>query len=187
MQANAGPTPTSNIVANGNNSDGPTMPVVAQSRMGEAEKELKGKSRTASINSELVVFFNETEGPTLEAIAATHKVDVRRVQQLRGRVATLKNCKAPSAYNGAYRRKAAEINYGLPKGQRATAKEIHRAVKEDEDLQEALKDEDGAAELKAEAAANRDEHILNCRYSNKSRAYNAVSTLSHVTREVGVR
>ncbi|KAL0570017.1 hypothetical protein V5O48_011947 [Marasmius crinis-equi] len=176
--------PSSSLSRSTSDSDEPAMPATARPRMGAAEKELKGKSKTESINSALLDFFNTTEHPMIEKIADTHSVDIRRVQQLRGRIETIKKRKAPSAYNAAYQQKADELNHGVPKGRRATTKEIHQAIKDDEDLQEVLKDPVQAAELKADALARRNERICVSRNSNKARAQDAVMTLSRVTREV---
>ncbi|KAG7086815.1 hypothetical protein E1B28_002738 [Marasmius oreades] len=155
-----------------------------RSRMGEAEKALKGKTRTECINTALVDYLNDTEQPEICKIALEHKVNVRRVQQLQGRVTSLKNRKAPSAYNAVYRKKAQELNIGVAKGHRAGPKEIHAAVKADEELQEILQDPVLSKELQEDMEATRDERIRGARFSNKAAATDAVRTLTRITQEV---
>ncbi|KAK7471314.1 hypothetical protein VKT23_002723 [Stygiomarasmius scandens] len=114
---------------------------VVKPRMGAGEKKLKGTTLKEKLRNSVLEWMIKTD-EEMQRITDEYHINLHRVKMLMGIHQGRRGRRDNSVWNAAVHWKAQEVNAGRLKGSRYTMAEIHKLVKEDEDLMAIIRDED---------------------------------------------
>ncbi|KAJ3767407.1 hypothetical protein FB446DRAFT_793225 [Lentinula raphanica] len=127
-------------------------PKKKRAEMGPAEQKLAREASSARSKklADAIDDLLEEQESLFSKVADENNVTATRVKRLANQVPGVKEKKATSNYNILFYYKNKELNGDRPAGSKILSKDIHEAVKEDEELQSIRHDKEAMAELRAQ-------------------------------------
>ncbi|KAJ3832352.1 hypothetical protein F5878DRAFT_635220 [Lentinula raphanica] len=159
----------------------PMPPKKKRAEMGPAERKLAREASSARSKklADAIDGLLEEQESLFSKVADENNVTATRVKRLANQVPGVKEKKATSDYNILFYYKNKELNSDRPAGSKILSKDIHEAVKEDEELQSIRNDKDAMAELRAQYEEDKsDDEKSRVRVSKRREAKTAASQVN---------